>query len=274
MDQTPENPFDDVLARQYNKWPYPKPTRDLLEYERSGRDIADPSIHHRVYWPDREYPDGMEILIAGCGANQGADIAYHNPKARILGIDVSENSLANERYLREKHGLKNLELLRLPIEEVQTLGREFDLIISTGVLHHMQDPQQGMNVLAPLLRRDGVASIWLYGRYGRIGLEMMQQLFLKTIGMVPSDESIAIARETLKILPVDHPMKVMEPKCVDLDFDGPGVDELLGARVESRRPQRLTERPRDAASQTRGIIGVRTDLQIGRDGDVSCREAG
>lgn len=230
---TAESPLDDVLARQYNRWPYPNPTRDLVDYARTGRDIADPALCHGQFWPDRDYPHGLDILVAGCGSNQGADIAFHNRSARVLGIDVSEASLSNERYLRDKHQLTNLELLRLPIEEIETLGRDFDLIISTGVLHHMADPQLGMNVLARCLRRDGVAAIYLYGRYGRIGIEIMQDLFLRRLRLPQDEAGIAFVRGTLELLPREHPMKAILPRVVDIDFDGGVVDELLGARERS-----------------------------------------
>src|SRR5579883_1677979 len=119
-----DSPLDDAIAQQYGRWVYPQPAQDLVSHSRRRRDTCDPALCHRLFWPDRDYPRPLDILIAGCGANQAADIAYHNRHARVLGIDVSESSLAHERYLRRRHDLDNLELLRLPIEEVSTLGRD------------------------------------------------------------------------------------------------------------------------------------------------------
>jgi SAM-dependent methyltransferase len=98
-----------------------------------------------VLWPDRAYKPDLDILIAGCSTNQTAMFAYANPHAKVLAVDVSQPSLDHERFLQDKYALKNLELRRLPIEELPTLGRNFDLIVSTGVLHHLADPQVGMN---------------------------------------------------------------------------------------------------------------------------------
>lgn len=114
------SPLDDAIAQQYGRWPYPNPASDLNAYARAGRDVCDPALCHRLFWPDRDKPGTLDILVAGCGANQAADIAFHNRDARVLGLDVSDASIAHERYLKDKHELANLELLRLPIEQVAT----------------------------------------------------------------------------------------------------------------------------------------------------------
>lgn len=227
------SPLEDSTARQYNKWPYPKPADDLEAYARTGRDTCDPDLCHRLFWPDRDYPDNLEILVAGCGANQAADIAFHNRKARVLGIDVSAASLAHEEYLKQKHQLTNLEVRRQPIEDVAALGRTFDLIICTGVLQHMADPLVGLRALAHCLRREGVLAGYVYGRYGRFGLEMMQSLFLQQLGLTQDEPSLALVKESLPLLQPHHPMQVILPRLTDKDFDGGLVDEFLSARERS-----------------------------------------
>ena len=42
-----------------------------------------------MFWPERDQVNGLDILVAGCGTNQAAVLAYPNPGARILAIDVS-----------------------------------------------------------------------------------------------------------------------------------------------------------------------------------------
>jgi SAM-dependent methyltransferase len=225
-----ESPLGDGTARQYNKWPYPQPAEDLEAYAKTGRDTCDPAMCHRLFWPDREYPEGLEILVAGCGANQAADIAFHNPRAKVFGIDVSAASLAHEEYLKTKHNLTNLDVRRLPIENVAELGREFDLVICTGVLHHMADPLAGIRALATRLRRDAVLAGYLYGKYGRFGLEMMQSLFLGELGLTQDEPSLALVKETLPLLLPHHPVQVILPRLQDKHFDAGLVDEFLNAR--------------------------------------------
>jgi SAM-dependent methyltransferase len=170
------DPRDDVVARQYHRWVYPTPTYDVEEWTADNLDPTDPVHAHRVYWPDREYPPGLDILVAGCGANQAAYFAFINPSAKVVAIDVSQPSLDHLQYLKDKHRLQNLEPHLLPIEELSALGLDFDLAVSVGVLHHLADPAQGMRALAGCLRRDGVASVMLYAKYGRIGVDMLASI--------------------------------------------------------------------------------------------------
>ena len=109
-----------------------------------------------MLWPDREYKPDLDILIAGCGTNQAAVFAFTNPDAKVVAVDISQPSLDHQQYLKDKHGLWNLDLRLLPIEELPTLETRFRLVVSTGVLHHMADPSAGMKALAACLRPEGV----------------------------------------------------------------------------------------------------------------------
>ncbi len=166
-----EEPHADVVARQYERWRYPEPIHDLAAWVAINWEWFDPVHAHRVLWPDRAYKPNLDILIAGCGTNQAAVIAFTNPFANVVAIDVSQPSLDHQKYLQEKYGLTNLALRLLPIEELPTLGLDFDLIVSTGVLHHTANPLLGIKALGRCLRRDGVLGIMLYAKYGRIGVE-------------------------------------------------------------------------------------------------------
>src|ERR1700689_4528291 len=115
---------------------YPELIRELEAWLRNNWQSFDPSHSHRMFWPDRGYKPGLDILIAGCGTNQAAAFAFTNPSAKVVAVDVSESALDQQRYLKHKYGLTNLDLHLLPIEEVPMLGFEFDLVVATGVLQH------------------------------------------------------------------------------------------------------------------------------------------
>jgi len=227
-----DNPLADVVSRQYEKWRYPAPIEDLESWLRDSWQWFDPTVSQRILWPDREYQPGMDILIAGCGTNQAAVFAYTNPGANVVAIDISDPSLDHHRYLKEKHGLSNLELHRLPIEEAPSLGREFDLIVSTGVLHHMAEPPAGMKALAKCLRQDGAMAIMLYARFGRAGVEMMQSVF-RSLGLRQDEPSLAIVKEAVSLLSQDHPLQSYMRIAPDLDNDAGMVDTFLHGRDRS-----------------------------------------
>ena len=226
------DPLSDVVSGQYEKWVYPGPIRDLPAWLAGNWQWFDPSHAHRLFWPDRDYRPDLDILIAGCGTNQAAVFAYTNPGATVTAIDVSAASLEHHRFLKEKYGLKNLALHRLPIEEVGSLGHDYDLVVSTGVLHHMTDPTAGMRALAARLRPDGVAAIMLYARYGRLGVEMLQGVF-RDLGLTQDEPSLAVVKAAIAALPQDHPLRSYLSVAPDLEFDAGLVDTFLHGRDRS-----------------------------------------
>ena len=228
----PANPLADVVSGQYEKWVYPEPIVDLPAWLAGQWQWFDPSHSHRMFWPDRGARGDLDILVAGCGTNQAAVFAFTNPGARVVAIDVSAASLDHHRFLKQKHALDNLELHRLPIEEVGTLAREFDLVVSTGVLHHMASPETGMRALAGCLKRDGVVALMLYARYGRIGVEIMQSIF-REIGLVQDEASLFTVKEAIALLPADHPVQSYLSFAPDLRFDAGLVDTFLHGRDRS-----------------------------------------
>src|SRR5690349_6090535 len=137
-----------LVAKQYEAFAYPEPFADLkAEIAKGYYQVGEPSLYGPVLWP-RGRPQGpLKILVAGCGTIQAAYVAYLNPNEEVVGIDLSEASLAHERFLQDRHGLANLKLFRGNLLEVATLRERFDVIICTGVLHHMADPATGMAAL-------------------------------------------------------------------------------------------------------------------------------
>ena len=227
-----ESPRADLVAQQYQKWQYPEPIQNLETWLSSSWQWFDPSHAHRILWPDRPLNPELDILIAGCGTNQAAVFAYTNRAAKVVAVDVSQPSLDHSKYLKDKYSLKNLELHLLPIEEVPGLDKTFDLVVSTGVLHHMAEPKAGMKALADVMRPDGVAAIMLYARYGRAGVELMQAIF-REMGLVQDEESLRMVRAAIDSLAPSHPVKSYISIAPDLQFDAGMVDTFLHGRDRS-----------------------------------------
>lgn len=226
------NPRADVVSEQYDRWRYPEPIADLQQWSAGNWQWFDPRYTHRLLWPDRPYRPDLDILIAGCGTNQAAAFAYSNPDARVVGIDVSGAALAHEEQLKRRHQLSNLQLELCPIEDVAALGGKFDLVVSSGVLHHLADPQAGMDALARVLRPEGALGVMLYARYGRVGVELLQSVF-RDLGLGQDDESLRIVKEALATLPPGHLAQPYFGIAPDLDFDAGLVDTFLHGRERS-----------------------------------------
>jgi SAM-dependent methyltransferase len=228
-----DDPRADVVTRQYERWRYPHPIHDVEGWVDGNWEWFDPAHAHRILWPDREYKPDLDMLIAGCGTNQAAIFAFNNPAARVVAIDISQPSLDHQQYLKDKHGLWNLELHLLPIEEVSTLGLDFDLIVSTGVLHHLADPLTGMEKLGECLRPDGALAVMLYAKYGRIGVELLESVF-RDMGLGQDEASVQILKEAVSVLSPDHPVQSYIRIAHDLQTsDAALVDTFLHGRQRS-----------------------------------------
>ncbi|WP_448620111.1 class I SAM-dependent methyltransferase [Geodermatophilus sp. URMC 65] len=217
---------NDPVAAQYESWVYPDPVTDMAEAVAHDDyfDLSDPSLYRRKLWPRRIEPESLDILIAGCGANQAAYFALINSDSRVVGVDVSRASLAHQHFLKEKHDLNNLQLHHLGLEQLASLGQTFDLIICTGVLHHLPDPAAGLCRLRDALRPHGVMSLMVYGYHPRAGVYMLQEAF-RLLGLQQDAAGVEMIKHTLTRIPPWHAFKSY--RAPDLGFDAGLVDTFL-----------------------------------------------
>jgi tetratricopeptide (TPR) repeat protein/2-polyprenyl-3-methyl-5-hydroxy-6-metoxy-1,4-benzoquinol methylase len=111
---------------------------------------------------------GGDILVAGCGTGQQAiETAQMYPDARVLAVDLSLSSLTYAQRKTRALAVSNIEYAQADILRLDTIGRTFDLIQSTGVLHHLADPLAGLRVLVKLLRPRGLMHLAFYSESGR-----------------------------------------------------------------------------------------------------------
>ncbi len=195
----------DEIRDFYEKMPYPAPLANLDDHRDLYKNPERRRAEFHLIWPHKQPREGQEILIAGCGTSQAAKYALREPDARITAIDVSETSLRHTRDLQRKYNLQNLDLQKLPIESVQEMGRTFDLVVSTGVLHHLPDPDHGLRALRSVLRPEGAMRLMVYARYGRAGIYMMQE-YCRLLEVGTSTADLKDLGAVLGALPNDHPI--------------------------------------------------------------------
>jgi SAM-dependent methyltransferase len=198
----------DPICDFYTSHPYPPPLENLDR----ARDLwQDQNVHRAEFhllWPDKAYRADFEVLIAGCGTWQAAKFALCHPDAHVTAIDISPTSLDHTEALKRKYDLANLEVKQLPIESVSDLDHRFDMIVSTGVLHHLADPDAGLRALRSALNPEGAMYLMLYAPYGRTGVYMLRE-YCRTLGVGTSKEEIGDLTHVLQLLPQYHPMLSM-----------------------------------------------------------------
>ena len=121
----------------YERHPYPPPVDDLDRYRRLWDDPERRRVDAHLFWPTEPYREDRSVLVAGCGTSQAAKYALRWPRAKVTGIDVSANSIRRTEKLKRKYRLENLEVRQIAVERAGELGRRFDQVVSTGVLHHL-----------------------------------------------------------------------------------------------------------------------------------------
>ena len=222
----------DAIAAFYEAHPYPPPVDDLDAYRDRWNDDTRRRAEFHRHFPERPFSVDLNILVAGCGTSQAARHALRWPEARVTGIDVSETSLHATELLRERYSLENLSLHRLPIERAAELEDDFDLIICTGVLHHLADPGLGLEALSKAVRPQGALHLMVYGRYGRTGVDMVQQ-YARLLGLEPDADQVRSLAETIREIPLDHPLSPMLRGTPDFRSPDALADAFLNPRERS-----------------------------------------
>ena len=222
------DPADEVEGF-YDDHPYPPPVADLDRYREAWSDPDRLRVEYHLMWPKTAYRQDLEILIAGCGTSQAAKHALRQPSARVTGIDNSATSLRHTRELKSRYGLKNLKVRKLPIERVHELGRQFDKIVCTGVLHHLADPDAGLRALRAVLKPDGAMYLMLYAAYGRTGITMIQE-YCRRLGIGTSKRELENLIAVLRTLPNGHPLAPVLREAPDMRRPDALADALLHPR--------------------------------------------
>jgi SAM-dependent methyltransferase len=222
----------DPIAEFYSRHPYPPPVDNL---DRARDEWRDP-IRHRaefhLFWPRRPYRSDLDILVAGCGTWQAAKYALCRPAARVIGIDVSPTSIEHTDRLKRQYELNNLETRQLPIEQARELERGFDLVVCTGVLHHLADPDAGLAALRSVLRPGGAIYLMVYAPYGRTGVYMVQE-YCRRLGVGTSERDIRDLVATLEPLSQHHPLAPLLRASRDARNTDALADALLNPRDRS-----------------------------------------
>ena len=219
----------DPIRDFYTSHPFPPPVANLDRAREMWRDENIHRAEHHLLWPETAYRADLDVLIAGCGTWQAAKYAICHPAAHVVGIDVSSTSLEHTERLKQNYDLANLEVRQLAVENVAELDRGFDLIICTGVLHHLVDPDTGLRALRSVLKPDGAMNLMVYAPYGRDGVYMMQE-YCRRLGVGTSQEEIRDLMTVLRSLPEHHPLLATQGGSREF----PNADALADAVLNPR----------------------------------------
>jgi tetratricopeptide (TPR) repeat protein/SAM-dependent methyltransferase len=180
--------FDSEVSRavreQYEESPYPR-------WVKAGPPIQPSILNERPLEP------ALDVLIAGCGTGLSTvEFARQVRGARIVAIDLSLASLSYAKRMAKTFGLANIEFGQADIMRLASLGRQFDYVDASGVLHHLADPWAGWRVLLSLLRPGGIMQVGLYSELARQNVVAARALIAER-GYRPIPEDIRRCREDI-----------------------------------------------------------------------------
>ncbi|MBD1901278.1 MULTISPECIES: methyltransferase domain-containing protein [Cyanophyceae] len=201
------------IRQQFENSPYPRTPLDQSPKD----DVNGLYIHNLVtsyYLRNQKVLDteGKVILDAGCGSGyKSLVLAEANPGAKIVGIDISEESVKLARQRLKHHGFEaNTEFHVLSIYDLPQLGMEFDYINNDEVLYLVPDVAAGLRAMKSVLKPQGIIRTNLHSSIQRIGFFRAQEIF-KMMGLMdknPEEMEIEIAIETMKSLQDGVELKV------------------------------------------------------------------
>ena len=155
-------------------------------------------------WDPPDFLKRPRLLVAGCGTGRDLLNAARTwrPTA-VTGFDLSRTSLAYAQQMAERLGVE-VELYHADLTQLDGWERQFDAIVCTGVLHHLEDPLAGWRRLLQLLRPGGVMLVGLYSETARRAI-VAAQAEVRRMDVPPTPAGIRAARAFLGGLPQDHP---------------------------------------------------------------------
>ena len=193
-------PIEDAVSRlvqnQYEENPYPRWVR-MLPAEKT--DTTAGYLRRKFPAAILERGSGGEIaefLSAGCGTGQLPLTIAQSLKARVLAIDLSLASLGYAKRKARELGLTAIEFAQADLLELGTIGRGFDVVECSGVLHHLADPYAGWRALLSLLRPNGFMLVGLYSEAARRGITEARR-FIAERGYGVSADDIRRCRQDL-----------------------------------------------------------------------------
>ncbi|MBN3035386.1 MAG: methyltransferase domain-containing protein [Bacteroidales bacterium] len=104
---------------------------------------------------------GCRILDAGCGfAAVAIELARAFPQAEIVGVDLAEPLLDTGRSLISKAGMtERIHIGQGDVHHLDFPDHDFDLTVSSYMLHIVEDPVQMLNELERVTKSDGIIMI-------------------------------------------------------------------------------------------------------------------
>ena len=100
-----------------------------------------------------EFNGKQDFLEAGCGNGLVTKYLAEKYGASVTGIDIDPQQIALAR--KEAEDMQNIRYLEADTTNLPFEDRKFDIVLSFGVLHHIENWLDALNEIKRVLKRGG-----------------------------------------------------------------------------------------------------------------------
>src|SRR5256886_8475521 len=159
----PADPPTEAVRDFYAQAPFPGyPPRDSYPWLR-GR--AGRSELARLL--DEAIPGDARVAEVGCGTGQ-MSLFLATANRLVIGADLTRASLELAEDARRRYGVSRALFVETDLRTPGLRAGAFDVVYSSGVLHHTPDPRASFAAVARLARPGGVVEVGLHNAYARL----------------------------------------------------------------------------------------------------------
>jgi SAM-dependent methyltransferase len=157
----------EVVRKFYDAAPFPGyPPNDSLTWLRTR---AERSAFARLL--DASIPGDARIAEIGCGTGQ-MSLYLARADRLVVGCDLSRGALSLGASAAARWGVDKVRFVECDLTNLPLAVGAFDVVYSSGVLHHTPDPRGAFRAIAGAVRPGGTIVIGLYNLYARIPLRL------------------------------------------------------------------------------------------------------
>ena len=161
--RVPSEGVTETVRRFYERAPFPGyPPGESL-----------PSLHARAERNafarllDRATPGDARIVDVGCGTGQMC-LYLASADRLVVGADLTRASLVLGAAAATRFGLEHVQFVETDLHQPGLARGAFDLVYSSGVVHHTRDPRASFGKLVELARPGGVVVLGVYNAIARL----------------------------------------------------------------------------------------------------------
>jgi len=157
----------EAVRRFYERAPFPGyPPRDSLPALRAR---ADRSGFARLL--DRAIPGDARIVEIGCGTGQ-MSLYLARADRVVVAADLTRASLRLGQAAARRFGIDRVLFIETDLRYPALKPASFDVVFSSGVVHHTPNPRESFARLASLARPGGLIVLGVYNAFARLPTRM------------------------------------------------------------------------------------------------------